>query len=323
MRNFKSIPMILFVLLVSSSIAFAAGPAEKAEGFSGRISAGAGYMTSTDQLKTSDENNRIDSLSGDADWYDSFLPLVLFNLQYTFAESGRQIYFGTPPELSGPPGLSLGFVQPFSDGSRLDISVFARLFSEVWRDPYLTDVNRKETREHNYGTRVAYEKILGSGFNLSYAFSRTDVNVDDIGDRFNDLERDGYAHKAEVEYDFRLGQTITLTPGFELTVADIDGEANAYNGYQFGLGFRKFSKTYQLMLKGSVGWDDYDERHPVFSKTRNDTNYSVFGMFTRSDLFGVDALFATIMAGYRYRDSNIGFLNAQTFLSGAMVGIEF
>jgi hypothetical protein len=29
------------------------------------------------------------------------------------------------------------------------------------------------------------------------------------------------------------------------------------------------------------------------------------------------------MAGYRYRDSNIGFLNAQTFLSGAMIGVEF
>ncbi|MDH3827874.1 MAG: DUF2860 domain-containing protein, partial [Desulfobacterales bacterium] len=81
-------------------------------------------MTSTDQLKTTDENKRIDSLSGDADWYDKFMPLALFNLRYTFAESGRQVYFGTPPELSGPPGLSLGFVQPFSDGSKLDLSVF-------------------------------------------------------------------------------------------------------------------------------------------------------------------------------------------------------
>jgi hypothetical protein len=29
------------------------------------------------------------------------------------------------------------------------------------------------------------------------------------------------------------------------------------------------------------------------------------------------------MAGYRYRDANIGFLDAQTVLSGAMIGIEF
>ena len=280
-------------------------------------------MTSTDQLKTTDENKRIDSLSGDADWYDKFIPLALFNLSYTFADSGRQVYFGTPQELSGPPGLSLGFVQPFSDGSQLDISAFTRLFSEVWRDPYLTDTGRKETREYSYGTRLAYEKILGTGFNLSYAFSRVDVNVDDIGDRFEDLERDGYTHNAEVEYRFKAGKTMTLSPAFELSIGDIDGEANAYMGYRFGLGFRKFSKSYQLMLKATVGWDDYDDQHPVFNKTRNDTNYSFFGMFTRSNLFGQDFLFATFTAGYRYRDSNIDFLNAQTFLGGAMIGVEF
>ena len=323
MRTLILILMLLGTLLLPWSNAFAVDPAEKSEGFSGRISAGAGFMTSTDQLKTTDENKRIDSLSGDADWYDKFMPLALFNLRYTFAESGRQIYFGTPPELSGPPGLSLGFVQPLSDGSRLDISVFTRLFSKVWRDPYLTNVGRKETREYNYGTRVEYDEILGSRFKLTYAFSRVDVNVDDIGDRFNDLERDGYIHNAEVEYAFRMGQSMSLAPDFELSIGDIDGEANAYTGYKFGLGFRKFSKPYQLMLKAAIGWDEYDDKHPVFNKTRNDTNYSVFGMFTRADLFGKDYLFATIMAGYRYRDSNIGFLEAQTFLSGLMLGIEF
>ena len=323
MRNLSLILMLLGALFFSWSNAFAVNPAEKSEGFNGRISAGTGFMTSTDQLKTTDENKRIDSLSGDADWYDKFMPLVLFNLGYTFAESGRQVYFGTPPELSGPPGLSLGFVQPFSDGSRLDISVFTRLFSEVWRDPYLVNADRKETRAYNYGTRFAYEQILGTGLGFSYAFSRIDINVDDIGDRFNDLERDGYIHSAEIEYAFRLGETLSLSPGFKLSIGDLDGKANAYTGYQFGLGVRKFSKAYQLMLKAAVGWDDYDDTHPIFSKTRNDTNYSVFGMFTRSDLFGRDYLFGSLMAGYRYRDSNIGFLEAQTFLSGAMIGIEF
>jgi hypothetical protein len=323
MRNLTLILTLLGLLLLSWSNTYAVGPAEKSAGFSGRFSAGVGYMTSTDQLKTTDENKSIDSLSGDADGYDKFIPLVLFNLRYTFAESGLQVYFGTPPELSGPPALSLGFVQPLPDGSQLDISVFTRLLSEVWRDPYLTNTSRKETREYNYGTRFAYEEIFGTGFNLSYAFSRIDVNVDDIGDRFKDLERDGYIHNAEVNYDFRLGQSVSLIPGFELSIGDIDGEANAFTGYQFGVGIRKFSKLYQLMLKAAIGWDDYDDKHPVFNKTRNDTNYSVFGMLTRSDLFGQDFLFATLMAGYRYRDSNISFLEAQTFLSGAMIGIEF
>jgi hypothetical protein len=153
--------------------------------------------------------------------------------------------------------------------------------------------------------------------------SREDVDDDDIGDRFDDLERDGYIHTAEVQYAFGLGRSMSLVPGFKLTIGDVDGEANAYTGYQFGLGLRKFTERYQFMLKASIGWDDYDERHPVFDKTRNDTNYSVFGMLTRSNLFGRDYLFATLMAGYQYRDSNIGFLEAQTFFSGAMIGFKF
>ena len=323
MRNLIIRVTLLGALLFSWSSAYAIDPSAKSEGFSGRVSAGVGYMTSTDQLKTSDENKTIDSLSDDADWYDKFMPLALLNLRYTFAESGRQIYFGTPAELSGPPGLSLGFVQPFSDGSQLDISVFTHLFSEVWRDPYLTNTNRKETRKYTYGSRIAYDEIFGTGLKLSYAFSRVDVNVDDIGDRFNDLERDGYIHTAEVEYALRLGSTMSLVPGFKLSIGDLDGEANAYTGYTFGLGFRQFSKGYQLMLKTAAGWDDYDDTHPVFSKTRNDTHYSAFGMFTRADLFGKEYLFGNLMAGYRYRDSNIDFLEAQTFLSGIMIGIEF
>ena len=323
MRNAGLLLLLWLAVFFSWSGAYAGGHTEKSEGFSGRIAAGAGYLTSTDQLKTTDENKSIDSLSDDADWYDQFLPLALFNLRYTFADSGRQIYFGTPQELSGPPGLSLGFVQPFLDGSKLDISIFTSPFSEVWRDPYLINTRRKETREYNTGTRIEYDKIFSTGLKLSYAFSRVEVNVDDIGDRFDDLERDGNIHNAEVEYAFQLGEGLSLAPGFELSIGDIDGEANAYTGYEFGLGIRKFSKSYQIMLKAGIGWDDYDEKHPIFDKTRNDTKYGAFGMFTLSDLFGKDYLFGTLMAGYRYRDSNIGFLNAQTFLSGAMIGIEF
>ena len=280
-------------------------------------------MASTDQLKTTDENKQIDSLSGDADWYDSVTPLVLFRLQYTFAESGRSLYIGTPSKFNGPPGLSLGFVQPLSSGGGLDISVFANPFSEVWQDPYLTNTNRKETDKTEFGARMEYDKIAGSSFKLAYSFSREDVDEDEIGDRFDDLERDGFIHSAEVEYAFALGTSLSLVPGFKLAIGDIDGEANAYTGYHFSLGLRKFTRLYQFMLKGSVGWDDYDDRHPIFDKTRNDTIYSVFGMLTRSNLFGQDALFGTVMAGYQYRDANIGFLEAQTFFGGAMIGFKF
>jgi hypothetical protein len=311
---------ILFFLFSSTA---AAEPDNAPEGFTGRISAGAGFVTSTDQLKTTGENKQIDALSGDADRYDSFVPLALFKLQYTFAESGRAVYLGTPSDVSGPPGLALGWVQPLAGGSRLDLSVFTNPFSEVWQDPYLTGANRKETDKTRFGARLEYDRVLGSHVNIAYSLSGEDVDEDDIGDRFEDLERDGFIHSAEAEYTFQLGPSVSLVPGFELAIGDIDGGANAYTGYRFRLGLRKFSSLYQFMLTAAVGWDDFDDRHPIFDKTRNDTNYSTSGMITRSRLLGQDCLFATLMAGYHYRQSNIDFLDARTFFSGILIGIEF
>lgn len=66
----------------------------------------------------------IRDLGSNADHFDRVLPLVLFDLRYAFA-SGRQLYFGTRRESGGPPGLALGAVLPFEDGSELDVAVFA------------------------------------------------------------------------------------------------------------------------------------------------------------------------------------------------------
>ena len=46
-------------------------------------------------------------------------------------------------------------------------------------------------------------------------------------------------------------------------------------------------------------------------------------MYTRSDLFGHAPLFASLLAGYRHRSVNIDFLEADTVLSGFMLGYQF
>ena len=82
------------------------GSKEESQGFSGRIQAGAGYVTSTDQLKK-DADKRLDGLNTNADRFDRGIPLVLLDLRYTFA-SGRQLYFGTPMESGGAARLIAG-----------------------------------------------------------------------------------------------------------------------------------------------------------------------------------------------------------------------
>lgn len=262
-------------------------------------------------------------LEDSANRYDAVIPLVNFDLRYTFAGSGRQVYLGTPMSDDGPPGLTLGGVWPFEDGGKIDVGAFVVPFGDVWEDPYLVDRDRDETEKDAYGAKIDYTRILGTGFEAGYGIKRIDIDDDDIGRRFDDLERDGWVHALKLGYAFQLGKGLKLVPEAGFTIGDIDGDANRYLGYRFKLGLRRFHAGHLLNLSAGVGYRDYDEEHPIFDKDRNDTLYNVFGMYTRSNLFGHTPLFCSLLAGYSHRSSNIDFLEADTFMSGLMLGYRF
>jgi hypothetical protein len=116
---------------------------------------------------------------------------------------------------------------------------------------------------------------------------------------------------------------MSIVPGFEFSLDDSNGEANSYRGYELKLELRKFAQGYAFNLFAGIGLTDYDRTHPIFDKKREDTTYSAFGVFTLPDLLGMKHLFSSLIAGYRYRDSNIGFLDADTLLGGLTIGYKF
>ena len=318
---------ILVMAITSMAIAFSppgtcvSGSKQESRGFSGRFQAGVGYITSTDQLKKN-ADKRLDGLSANADRFDSVIPLVRLDLRYTFA-SGRQLYFGTPTGSGGRPGLSLGAVLPVKDGSKLDVSVFRRSFEKVWKDPYLVGDRREDTDKLTNGAKLAFSNILGTPTSVSYSLAYADVDDDEIGESFDTLERDGWLHEAQIGYSIRVGRGLSIVPSFEFSLGDADGDANSYKGYALKMGVRKFSAGYMFNLFAAIGLNDYDETHPIFDKTREDTTYSTFAVFTLPDLLGKKRLFSSLTAGYRHRDSNIGFLDADTFLGGLTIGYKF
>jgi hypothetical protein len=295
----------------------------KSTGLSFRLSAGAGYMTSTDQLRPNDGNKRVQDLGDNANRYDAVIPLANFDLRYTFAASDRQIYLGTPMHDDGPPGLTLGGVWPLENGGQIDVGAFAMPFGDAWEDPYLVDRDRNETDKDTYGAKLDYTRIGGTGFEAGYRFAYIDIDNDKIGRRFNELERDGWVHALRLGYAFQLGKGLELVPTAGFTIGDIDGDANRYLGYRLKLGLRRFHAGNLLNLSAGVGYRNYDEEHPIFDKDRNDTLFNVFGMYTRSNLFGHAPLFCSLLAGFSHRSSNIDFLEADTLISGLMLGYRF
>ena len=298
-------------------------PVPISPGLSFRLIAGAGYVSSNDQLRPNDGNKSVRDLDGNANRYDAVIPLVSFDLRYTFAESGRQVYLGAPMGDEGPPGLTLGTVLPFADGGAIDAGVFVVPFGEVWEDPYQVGGNRQETDKNTYGAKIDFSRIRGTGFEAGYRIEYTDIDDDDIGQRFDELERDGWVHALRAGYAHPFGNGWQLVPEAGFTIGDIDGDANRYLEYRMKLGLRHIRANNLLNLSIGAGYRDYDDEHPIFDKDRNDTLFSAFGIYTRSNLFGHAPLFCSLIAGFNHRSSNIDFLEADTYMSGLMLGYQF
>ena len=319
---------ITMLFLVAAAMAYPPGghadaPVPISPGLSFRFIAGAGYVSSNDQLRPNDGNKSVRDLDDNANRYDAVIPLVSFDLRYTLAETGRQIYLGAPMGDEGPPGLTLGAVWPLESGGAIDAGAFVMPFGEVWEDPYLVDRNRRETNKDVYGAKIDYTRILGTGFEAGYRVETIDIDTDDIGRRFDELERDGWVHAFKLGYAHTLGDGWQLVPAAGFTLGDIDGDANRYRGYRLKIGLRRLDARNLLNLSLGVGYRDYEDEHPIFDKDRNDTLFNAFGVYTRSNLFGRDALFASLVAGYNHRRSNIDFLEADTIMSGLMLGYRF
>ena len=320
----KIILALCFMLLTFMSITALAqeGDRHKDDGFSARIEAGALGINTTDQLFVDDKNEKTDNLNDEADSFNITLPAVMFDLRYKFRDTDTEVYLGTPLKESGI-ALTLGLKQTFIDKSKLDMSVFSKIMAEVWKNPYIAGVARDETNVEDVGFTIDYDRILDTGLNLYYRYNLVDVDEDVIGTMFNDLKRDGITHSTGIGYRVNLDKSNIITPSFEYSKADMDGESNSYNGYKIKIGYKRMKKDYILNTFVSAVKKDYDKTHPLFSETRDEKGYSAIAIFTLLNPLGYDKFFTNFIAGYGYSDSNIDFFDKRTYISGITIGYNF
>lgn len=320
----KTMFVLCFTFLTFMAITALAqeGVGHEENGFSARIEAGAIWINTTDQLSVDDKNEKTDNLNDEADSFGITLPAVMFDLRYKFRDADTEVYLATPLEDSGI-ALTLGMTQTFIDKSKLDVSIFSGIMGEVWKDPYIAGVKRDDTDIKDIGFTIDYDRIFDTGINLYYRYNLVEVDEDVIGTRFNDLKRDGIIHTAGLGYMIDLDESNIIIPGFEYSMANMDGESNSYNGYKIKFGYKRMKKDY--ILNGFVSADkkDYDKTHPIFNKTRDETEYSATAIFTLLNPFGYDKFFTNFIVGYGYSDSDIDFFDKRTYVSGITIGYNF
>ncbi len=328
------------ILTVASAPAWAAGddggrPDDFSPGFSGYVQpmVGAGYSKSLSDV--SDKNERIDSLDQSAKSETDFIPMVLWNLGYTFDNAATRVFAGTPEEniIEGTFFLEVGISQKLGDGTVLTaayIPTLPGLDDEVWRDPFLLGANRQETDRDSHAFRVSADSIFGSPFTIKYGFGKQDIENDDAG-RYHaglpgstltsrDLEalkRSGTFHQADLQYGFDLGSGVMVQPGIFYMKGNADGEANSFNRYGGQISMVRAAGRYQLFCTLSADYSDYDAVHPIFNQTRNQWEYGAILGVGYMAPFGWENFIFNVYTGVSKQEANINFYDS----TGAMAGI--
>ena len=161
------------------------------------------------------------------------------------------------------------------------------------------------------------------GRQVAYAVKSIDIDNDVIGDRVDTLKRDGNIHTIKSEYAVKLGRGLILSPNLTYARANMDGAANRYDGYGANVSLKRFSPRYFFLTALSYSRNQYEETHPIFNKTREETIRGGFALLTWFNPFDMHHWFAIGSLGYYHSDANIDFFDATTTILLVSVGYKF
>ncbi|MCP3852143.1 MAG: DUF2860 domain-containing protein [Gammaproteobacteria bacterium] len=308
-----------------SGIACALEAMPKEDGFSGYINMGvAGIKGETNMIAGNSLGDigqrQISSLTDSPDSESDSLPLINAEINYTFAASRTQVYFGNQLEdfIQFDFSTLLGVRHELSDKSLIAASyVFSSVPTEVWEDPYLTNQKRSKTDRESNGLRLEWDKIAGTDLGVQYTYRNIELDDELSGQALglsasnvDLLDREGKVHNLQLHYRFDMGNGHFLQPKITYIERDLDGSAMSSD--EWGLGITHLYNSEQYSFITNLDWSDadFDKSNPIYNKTRNDDRFG--GSFTAvyKKPFGSKNWNLLGSVAYYDSDSNIDFYNA-------------
>ena len=327
MVSLKGWPILLIVMLIPV-LALAGSNQETNKhqendknGFFGSILIGGGCETGKPSgLEVVDDNKKISTLDERSDRQSRDLFLIMGELGYEFASTGTRVSLSN--QKSEKSFADLVVAQPLKDIGTVRAS-FGFGKEDVWADPYATGVDRRKTDKESYNLKLEWEEILGSGFSATLKLSTIEVDHDLIGDRYPDLKRDGQVMAAEIGYVFSVGQNQMIIPGFDIEVQDRDGESSSSKKAGVSLSYIIEFDKWNFTTSLGLGKRDFDKTHPVFNKTRRETQCELSHLVTYSQPFGWKGCFLHGLLTYNRTEADIDFFKQDELTIGAGIGYKF
>jgi len=305
-------------------------------GWGGRILLGAGYTDLESNTVAGNKlvkvgNKGVDSLSASPESDDQAHAFVSGEIKYTFGDQW-QAFLGSSlfDRLTLDFAQQLGIRKQTDGGQKFGAGIlFSGIPTEVWEDPYQTSDTgpRSETDRDSVGIRLEWDKILGSGANLTLDFRDIEIDKDFIGQNVtggtgpaltcdaacqNLLRRDGEFVRLEAAWGFRPSQKHLLRPAVRWFNFDGDGNAQDRSGYSVLVTWSYLAEKFTFTANGAYSDTDYDNPNPIYGIDQDSDGYTVAGtLFYKISSDG--RWQATATAAYGDMDADIDFHDEKLF----------
>lgn len=269
-----------------------------------------------------DENAYLDSLDSKGSHFSGFAIVPQIGISSdALKENGIDIKLGISEADEFAPALRIGF--KFSEKQKIEVSTFYNPLSKVWKDPFLVGSDRDSTTFNLYGFRISYNNILNTNFSFQHRLMIYDIDQDKSGEQYSELKRDGVKYETQGGYTFHLPNKMMFKPKLIFNHAEMNGNANSYNGFGGSLELIIPKKAYVMLISGGYTHQDYQEKHPIFDKTRKGNSTNVKAAIKLKNVFDIKGAGISFFIGYTCNDSNIHFYDSNITVSGVIVDYTF
>jgi hypothetical protein len=345
MKCIKSIVVIIAVLL-SASLALALEPIPKKSGFSGYIGPGYGIVNYKGNMIAGIDRVNVDfgeettqTLTDEAESKTEGIGMLNFELGYNFANSRTRVFLGSTLEdfIQFDLAQQIGVRQEIGNLGIVSAGfLYSGIPMKVWKDPYVVNIPRQDTKRESTGARLVWDKILNTNFEVQLDFRTIDIDEEQSGTTLGltavqrqQLDRNGDIFKGKLQYRFEVAPKHWLAPSFQYTVDDRNGEAMTNDAYDFQLTYLYLDETVSFAGNALIGKADYDESNPIpafNNKTREDDHYGfTASLFYKNpfgwELFGSDKISFFGTVAYFVADSNIDFYTSE--ISLGLLGVMY
>lgn len=281
---------IILGLLLITSLEFAGQiKLPQSSGFRGFVRPSIGYLNFSNNMVASFlrydlANPQINSIYTIPPSQGTFLFLIPFEVNYTFAKSKTQLFLGIQLDDL----IRFNLTQQFGVRQQFEkIGIFQAAFlfnglpTMVWEDPYMADSKRLRTDRHSFGVGFQWDLIFNSNFRFNYSLRRIRIGNEKSGEYLQLiaaerelLNRNGYMHNFEILYWIKLKNHQLLAPAISYLIDARVGSARARNAIEAKLNYTWLGKQFSATANTFVGYSKFKGSNPIYNKTEEDIYFS-------------------------------------------------